>query len=371
MRKVTTINLNGRAYQLEEQAYDQLQTYLHRAEVTLTKDPDKTEVLSDLEQAIADKCDRVLQNGKNVVTTEHISEILSQMGEVEGEDQQNAEAPANEPRKLKRLFVIREGAMFMGVCNGIGAYLGIEPNLVRLAFVLLTIFTGGFWVIVYLLLGLLLPSAKSETELAEAHGKSITAQAIVARAKERAPGPEALQRVVDILVIILRLIARLISIAAAVVFGVLTAAWLWVVWLLVLGRLHLYDQLRPLNGWHEWLIITALYLLPALPLLLVARLFNRVASNRSQTRVSTISEGSVAVLWGLAVISLLGFGTAYAQNVRDYVNSHQGHISIGNSRVCVDRSTCDPGMQKPQVYYNLQMRQPELIRDPTKPTPIN
>src|SRR5438552_2454747 len=122
MRKVATINLNGQAYQLEEQAYDKLQTYLHHAETALAKDPDKAEVLADIEQAIADKCERLLQNGKNVVTTEQLVDILDQMGAVESDETETKGSPAGERSGPKRLFVVREGAIFMGVCRGIGAY---------------------------------------------------------------------------------------------------------------------------------------------------------------------------------------------------------------------------------------------------------
>jgi len=343
MRKVTTINLNGRAYQLEEQGYEKLQAYLKQAEAALAKNPDKAEVMADIEQAVADKCERLLVDGKNVITTEQITEIVEQMGRVEGDDSDTEESNAKEETTTKRLFVIRQGAMLTGVCNGIGAYFGIEPNLVRLAFVLLTIFTGGFWIIVYLALALFLPSAKTDSDFAEAYGKPVTAQGIVARAKERGPNAESMQKLSDVLMQILRILARIISVGAAAIFGILTASWLWTLWQIVLGRAHFNDQLQLLNGWREWVIITAVYLLAAIPLLLVARLFNRVAVNRSQTRMSTISESLLAVLWGVAVITLLGFGTAYAQNVRDYVNSHNGHINIGNSSICVNQDICGDG----------------------------
>ncbi|MDR3581978.1 MAG: PspC domain-containing protein, partial [Candidatus Pacebacteria bacterium] len=57
MNKVATINLNGRAYQVEETGYDALRNYLDRAAEKLKDDPDKAEIMSDFEQAVADKCD--------------------------------------------------------------------------------------------------------------------------------------------------------------------------------------------------------------------------------------------------------------------------------------------------------------------------
>ena len=52
MNKVITINLNGRAYQLEEDGFDALRAYLDDASARLENDEGKAEIISDLEQAI-------------------------------------------------------------------------------------------------------------------------------------------------------------------------------------------------------------------------------------------------------------------------------------------------------------------------------
>jgi phage shock protein PspC (stress-responsive transcriptional regulator) len=347
MRKVTTINLNGRAYQLEEPAYEKLQTYLKRAEASLSDNPDKTEVMVDIEQAVADKCDRVLTNHKNVVSLEQMTTLLKQMGEVEGDSTEAAHVAPSQ--RSKRLFVIHDGAMFMGVCNGLAAYLGVQPNLVRLAFVLLTVFTSGIWIVVYLVLGLLLPRAETEAELAEAYGKPLTAQGIVERARERVPSAETMERVSRVVAKALRIMAKIISVVAAIGFGIVTFSWLWTLWQVVLGRLHLHDQLRIMNGWREWLVITAVYILAAVPLLLLARLTGRMAENRRQSRASTVSESSLAVLWGLGLVTLVALSTAYAGNVRDYVNGHKGYIDVGGSHICVDSAQCYPAQHSKYV----------------------
>ena len=51
MQKITSIHLNGKAYQLEEAGFENLRTYLTQAEQQLTDNPDKTEIINDLEQA--------------------------------------------------------------------------------------------------------------------------------------------------------------------------------------------------------------------------------------------------------------------------------------------------------------------------------
>ncbi len=43
----------------------------------------------------------------------------------------------------KRLYRSRKERMVAGVCGGIGEYLNIDPTLIRLAFLLFTIWGGG------------------------------------------------------------------------------------------------------------------------------------------------------------------------------------------------------------------------------------
>ncbi len=84
MRTVITISLNGNAYQLDAVGYDALRAYLQVAEQRLAGNPDQEEILADLEQAIADKCNRYLGPHKNVIKSEEVAEVLREMGPVDG-----------------------------------------------------------------------------------------------------------------------------------------------------------------------------------------------------------------------------------------------------------------------------------------------
>ena len=56
----------------------------------------------------------------------------------------------------KRLTRVEEGRMIAGVCAGLARYLGIDPTVVRLIFVLLALFAAG-GVLLYLVLWLIMP----------------------------------------------------------------------------------------------------------------------------------------------------------------------------------------------------------------------
>ena len=59
--------------------------------------------------------------------------------------------------ETKKLYRNRTDKMIAGVCGGLGKYLGIDPTLIRLAFVLLLLFGIGSGLLVYLVMLLIIP----------------------------------------------------------------------------------------------------------------------------------------------------------------------------------------------------------------------
>jgi len=198
MRQVITVSLNGRAYQLEDDAYAVLSAYLGEAATALAGNPDRDEIVADLEQAIADKCDRCLSPHKSVVGRAELARIIEEMGPVDGAGGAPGPAPAGAaaaagasppPRAAaapRRLYQISEGALISGVCNGLAAYLGVDVTLVRVAFVAMAFLTGGAAVLAYLVLMFVVPYASTSEEHAAARGLPFNARALVERAKRQA-----------------------------------------------------------------------------------------------------------------------------------------------------------------------------------------
>jgi phage shock protein PspC (stress-responsive transcriptional regulator) len=197
MNTVIIINLNGNAFHLEEPGFQSLRAYLERAQAALKDNPDKAEIMADLEQAIADKCAHFLRPHKNVLTAAEIDGVLKEMGPVQSENAadagaasansgSNAESKASGTAASapKRLYQIREGAMLSGVCTGLAAYLNVDVTIVRVAFVLLTLLTTGIWILVYLGLMLAVPFANTGEEHAAAAGAPFNAQEVIDRAKK-------------------------------------------------------------------------------------------------------------------------------------------------------------------------------------------
>jgi phage shock protein C len=62
----------------------------------------------------------------------------------------------------KRLYRSSEERMFAGVCGGIAEYLDVDPTLVRLFFVALTLLSGGQGLLIYIVLMLVVPERPKE-----------------------------------------------------------------------------------------------------------------------------------------------------------------------------------------------------------------
>ncbi len=205
MNKVITINLGGNAFQLEEGGYDALRAYFEIAEARLAGNPDKDEIFSDIERAIADKFRALLASNKSVVEAREVAAVVAEMGPIEADPSQATADPApggasaasgapgagaagkeqaaGRTGAPRRLYRIHEGAMLAGVCNGIGAYMGIDPTVVRLTFVALTLLWGT-GLLVYLIMAIVVPEATSPEQKAAASGAPSTAQEFIRRAKE-------------------------------------------------------------------------------------------------------------------------------------------------------------------------------------------
>lgn len=198
MNKVITVNLNGNAYQLEENGYEVLRAYLDGAAAKLAGNPDREEIMSDIEQAIADKLRALLGPYKTVATTAQIEGITAEMGPVEaapeaagggtrpdpetgGPDRAKEAAESGPAKRLYRLY---NGAMISGVCNGMAAYFNLDPTIVRLVFIVITIFSGGTAILAYIIMAFVIPEARTEAEKNAARGAtSFTAQEFIRRAR--------------------------------------------------------------------------------------------------------------------------------------------------------------------------------------------
>ena len=85
------------------------------------------------------------------------------------DDHDPFDRPAAPGRTLRRLRRSSSDRMVGGVCGGIAAYVGIDPVLVRIGFILLSI-AGATGLLLYLLLWAVVPAEGSDRAFAHRVG---------------------------------------------------------------------------------------------------------------------------------------------------------------------------------------------------------
>jgi phage shock protein PspC (stress-responsive transcriptional regulator) len=161
-RIATTVSLNRSVLQFDDAAFARLEQYLAESASLLEGDPDPQEILTDLEQAVADQCTRRLRPGQTVVTLAELEPALEEIGSVQAPGSVTASPPTMREATLRSLQQVSQGAVISGVCMGLARYFRLDVTLLRVITVLLLLGTGGAMILVYLGLMLLMPYAPLE-----------------------------------------------------------------------------------------------------------------------------------------------------------------------------------------------------------------
>ncbi len=191
MKKVINITLGSVVFAIEQDAFDALESYLSQIKANLTSGDDATEVIEDVERAIAEKFIARKRSEKLAVTVVDVSEVMSEMGnpsdfgegEAMGGNTQTVEANdvADEPRK--RLYRDTDDAIIAGVASGLARYFSIDPVIIRLIFVVL-IFVNGIGILAYAILWLVVPVATTTADKYAMRGERVTLKDISERVKK-------------------------------------------------------------------------------------------------------------------------------------------------------------------------------------------
>ncbi len=221
-----------------------------------------------------------------------------------------------EDTKIKKLFRNPDSRVLGGVAGGIASYFGVDVSMVRLIFVV-SIFLGGAGVLIYIILWIITPEAKTITEKVQMEGEPVTLKNIEdnvkksLRVKEGEEGP-----LVKILLFPFRLIALVIN-GLAKILGPLLG-------FLVDAIRIIFGAILSLNGFLFMVVITGL-LLTIYGVGGMTNLYNLGEVPIELIRYS-IDPIIVFSIWGFVLITALGFFLAGLAIIlkRKIVNSYIG-----------------------------------------------
>ena len=114
-------------------------------------------------------------------------------------------------KKVKKMFRNPDDKVLGGVASGVSAYFGIDVIIIRLLFVVL-VFFGGTGLILYIILWIILPEARTITDKMEMQGEPVTLKNIETNIKKNLRVDEGEESVwMKILLFPFRLIAAVIN----------------------------------------------------------------------------------------------------------------------------------------------------------------
>ncbi|MGE5406227.1 MAG: PspC domain-containing protein [Methanosarcina sp.] len=174
MKITVSINLGGYSFNIDEDAYAELKRYLKNLELHFANEESSSEILADIESRMSELFRSRITGYKQVITIEDVREVISVMGTPE--DISDEEGPSAREKFTSpgyhRMYRDPDHRIIGGVCAGMGAYWHIDPLIIRIIFLAL-ILAGGISILIYLILYIVLPEARSTAQKIEMKGNPV------------------------------------------------------------------------------------------------------------------------------------------------------------------------------------------------------
>jgi phage shock protein PspC (stress-responsive transcriptional regulator) len=174
MKITVSINLGGYSFNIDEDAYSELKRYLKNLELHFAEEESSSEILSDIESRMAELFRGKLTAYKQVITIDDVNQVISVLGtpeDISDNEKRSAGDKFSTPG-YHRMYRDPDRRIIGGVCSGMGAYWNIEPWLVRVIFLILAM-VGGLGILIYLILYIVLPEAKTTAQKIEMKGDPV------------------------------------------------------------------------------------------------------------------------------------------------------------------------------------------------------
>lgn len=191
MNQTVTINISGIVFHIEVDAYENLKNYLNKIKSYFNNSEERDEIMMDIEARIAELFNQKITTKNQVIVMNDVAEIIEIMGKPEqyiGEDEENIDEETKRTytsSKDKKVFRNPDERTLGGVCSGLAAYFGFDTIWLRLFFVLATIFFG-FGPVLYLILWVVIPEAKTASDKLKMKGENVNIDNIGKTFKEGA-----------------------------------------------------------------------------------------------------------------------------------------------------------------------------------------
>lgn len=178
MKEVTRIHIAKIPYSIEIDAKKGLEAYLK----TLEAYSEDAEIINDIEiritEILADR--RVLADG--IISGDDVKALRQQLGEPQEFMDGDRGVEAGDKRMngdvTRKLYRNLDNAVLGGVLSGIAAFFGVNPLWIRLAFIIMAVGSFGTVLLVYIVLWIVVPPAKTAADKLQMVGRPVTITSI-------------------------------------------------------------------------------------------------------------------------------------------------------------------------------------------------
>ncbi len=173
MKKTIKISLGGITYNIDEDAFALLDSYINNLKQRLINDKEGKDIIQDIEERIAELFAEKKGSSESI-SIEIVKEVLNILGDPDqiASETENPNAARQKYQYQKRLYRDPERSYIAGVCSGLGEYFGTDPIVIRIIFLVL-LFFKGLGLIIYTILWIAVPRALTPRQRLEMKGEPV------------------------------------------------------------------------------------------------------------------------------------------------------------------------------------------------------
>ena len=238
MKEITRIHLAKTPFSVEVDAKKSLEKYLNLIQKNMHAEPEAMqEIEARMVELLAER--GVAKDG--VIGNDDVLAIQKQMGEPRdfSDDSDNAETDVDVDDEVlgnssKQLMRDTEHGLIGGVCAGVAAYFGVNPLWIRLIAIFSPFITFGTAVLIYIVMWLSIPEARTASDKLRMRGEPVTLDALKRLSIDDSTKKQAASTAAKIFRFLLGIILAMIA------FGLLVA--------LLVGGVFGFGAVAALNG---------------------------------------------------------------------------------------------------------------------------
>ncbi len=170
MKKTLKVNIGGAVFMIDEDAFNKLDNYLDAIKRHYGNSAESKEIVDDIENRVAELLLDKTSASKQSVNEADVQSVIGTLGYP---DDFRREEPSRSGKSYSRFYRDPDDRIIGGVCSGLGYYFNIDPILIRI-FLLAAVLLWGVGTLLYLILWLVVPVARTPAQKLEMRGEPIT-----------------------------------------------------------------------------------------------------------------------------------------------------------------------------------------------------